>query len=122
MRGIARVFDVSRPTLTQWKMSRKADETYHHPTMTYLRDSGAIEAAADQIVLLFTDTAHPLSPNKKNPAFGGYSQLEIVAHRNGATGFLPLYFVGKYQQVSDWEGAVPTHSVASSSKPKPRSL
>ena len=48
------------------QMSRKADETYHAPTMTYLRDSGAIEAAADQIALLFTDHAHPMSPKDDN--------------------------------------------------------
>ena len=44
------------------QMSRKADETYHAPTMTYLRDSGAIEAAADQIALLFTGPRAPHEP------------------------------------------------------------
>jgi len=87
------------------QMSRKADETYHHPTMTYLRDSGAIEAAADQIALLFTDHAHPLSTKADN--FKGYSQLEIVAHRNGGTGVVPLYFEGMYQQIGDWAGEIP---------------
>lgn len=87
------------------QMSRKADESYHHPTMTYLRDSGAIEAAADQIALLFTDHAHPMSTKSEN--FAGFSQLEIVAHRNGGTGVVPLSFRGAYQQIDDWEGAVP---------------
>jgi replicative DNA helicase len=88
------------------QMSRKADETYHHPTMTYLRDSGAIEAAADQIALLFTDHAHPLST--KQDIFRGYSQLEIVAHRNGGTGIVPMNFIGQYQKISDWQGAIPS--------------
>ena len=88
------------------QMSRKADESYHHPTMTYLRDSGAIEAAADQIALLFTDHAHPMSTKSEN--FAGFSQLEIVAHRNGGTGVVPLSFRGAYQQIDDWEGAVPS--------------
>ena len=87
------------------QMSRKADESYQHPTMTHLRDSGAIEAAADQIALLFTDHAHPLSIKAEN--FNGYSQLEIVAHRNGGTGIVPLRFVGRYQQMSDWDGVIP---------------
>ena len=91
------------------QMSRKADETYHHPTMTYLRDSGAIEAAADQIALLFTDHAHPMSTKADN--FSGYSQLEIVAHRNGGTGLVPLHFLGKYQQIGDWDLPIPTRAI-----------
>lgn len=87
------------------QMSRKADESYHHPTMTYLRDSGAIEAAADQIALLFTDHAHPLSQKTDN--FKGYSQLEIVAHRNGGTGVVSLHFQGMYQQIGDWGAPIP---------------
>lgn len=87
------------------QMSRKADEHYGPPTMTHLRDSGAIEAAADQIGLLFTDHAHPLSP--KAPQFAGFSQLDIVAHRNGPTGMVPLEFVGRFQQVGDWTGEIP---------------
>ena len=90
------------------QMSRKADESYHHPTMTYLRDSGAIEAAADQIALLFTDHAHPMSTKQDN--FKGYSQLEIVAHRNGGTGVVPLHFIGQYQQMNDWDGQIPSRS------------
>lgn len=94
------------------QMSRKADESYHHPTMTYLRDSGAIEAAADQIALLFTDHAHPMSTKADN--FLGFSQLELVAHRNGGTGVVPLRFVGQYQQISDWDGTIPTRSMGKS--------
>ena len=92
------------------QMSRKADENYGRPTMSHLRDSGAIEAAADQIALLFTDWAHPSS--KREPAFQGFSELEIVAHRNGPQGLVPLRFNGARQQITDWDGAVPTRSAA----------
>lgn len=95
------------------QMSRKADEHYARPTMTHLRDSGAIEAAADQIAVLFTDWAHPLS--KRLPEFQGYSELEIVAHRNGPQGVIPLEFVGKYQQMGDWIGDTPTRQKTTAS-------
>ena len=103
LKALAMDLQIAVVVLSQ--MSRKADETFHHPTMTYLRDSGAIEAAADQIALLFTDHAHPLSPKLEN--FQGYSQLEIVAHRNGPTGTAPMRFIGQYQQMIDWEGQTP---------------
>ena len=103
LKALAMDLQIAVVVLSQ--MSRKADESYHHPTMTYLRDSGAIEAAADQIALLFTDHAHPMSTKSEN--FAGFSQLEIVAHRNGGTGVVPLRFRGAYQQFDDWEGVVP---------------
>lgn len=98
------------------QMSRKADESYGRPSMTHLRDSGAIEAAADQIGLLFTDWAHPLS--KRDANFKGYSELDIVAHRNGAQGLVPLHFVGEFQQIGDWNGDLPTHGSSESRQRK----
>lgn len=110
IKALALDLDIGVVVLSQ--MSRKADEFYRRPTMTHLRDSGAIEAAADQVALLFTDHAHPLS--KKADNFAGFSELEIVAHRNGAQGLVPLHFIGQYQQVGDWDGLVPTHKVETS--------
>lgn len=106
IKAMAMDLDVAVVLLSQ--MSRKADEHYGRPTMTHLRDSGAIEAAADQIAVLFTDWAHPLS--KRTQEFQGYSELEIVAHRNGPQGVVPLEFVGKYQQMGDWIGQPPVHT------------
>jgi len=103
IKALAMDLDAAVVLLSQ--MSRKADEHYTRPTMTHLRDSGAIEAAADQVALLFTDHAHPLSP--KLPQFAGYSELEIVAHRNGPQGLASLQFAGQYQQLSDWHGQPP---------------
>ena len=105
IKAMAMDLDVAVVLLSQ--MSRKADEHYGRPTMTHLRDSGAIEAAADQIAVLFTDWAHPLS--KRTQEFQGYSELEIVAHRNGPQGVVPLEFIGKYQQMGDWMGPTPVH-------------
>jgi replicative DNA helicase len=106
IKALALDLDIAVVVLSQ--MSRKADEHYGRPTMTHLRDSGAIEAAADQVALLFTDWAHPLS--KRDEIFKGYSELEIVAHRNGAQGLVPLNFAGEFQQIGDWTGQIPQRS------------
>ena len=95
------------------QMSRKADEFYGRPAMTHLRDSGAIEAAADQVVLLFNDWAHPLS--KKEPQLEGYAALEIVAHRNGPPGLVPLHINGALQQVGDWLQPIPSPAASAKS-------
>lgn len=107
----AMALDLGISVVVLSQMSRKADEHYGRPTMSHLRDSGAIEAAADQIALLFTDWAHPQS--KRTPDFKGYSELEIVAHRNGPQGLVPLEFVGNYQQMGDWLHPLPVKQSAS---------
>lgn len=101
----ALAMDLQIAVVVMSQMSRKADESYSRPTMTHLRDSGAIEAAADVIALLFNDHAHPLS--KKSRELQGFSELEIVAHRNGPQGLVPLQFVGELQQFGDWMEPIP---------------
>ncbi|XJC72766.1 replicative DNA helicase [Delftia tsuruhatensis] len=103
IKDLAMDLDMAAVVLSQ--MNRKADETYGRPNMSHLRESGAIEAAADQIALMFTDWAHPQS--KRLPELQGYSELEIVAHRNGPQGLVPLRFLGSYQLISDWDDVIP---------------
>jgi replicative DNA helicase len=57
--------------------------------------------------LLFTDGAHPLS--KRLPQIQGSAELDVVAHRNGPQGLVPLHFIGQYQQIGDWELDIPTN-------------
>ncbi|MBC7603415.1 MAG: AAA family ATPase [Ramlibacter sp.] len=106
IKSLAMELDIAVVVLSQ--MSREADKIYGRPAMTHLRDSGAIEAAADQVALLFTDWAHPMS--KRQAAMQGFSELDVVAHRNGPQGLVPLRFVGRYQQFSDWTDPKPTRS------------
>lgn len=117
IKDMAMDLDVSTVVLSQ--MNRGADQHYGRPQMTHLRESGAIEAAADQIALLFTDWSHPLS--KRLEDFKNFSELEIVAHRNGPQGVVPLLFAKEYQQMHDWYGPVPQRPAAAPFGGKTRS-
>ena len=86
------------------QLSREADKRNGPPVMTDLRDSGAIEAAADIIALLYREFAHPLGQHTDD--WREHAQLEIV-QRNGAPGSINLRWNGAYQQFSDWEGGSP---------------
>lgn len=101
----ALAMDLNIAVIVLSQLSRKADEHLGRPTMTHLRDSGAIEAAADQVALLFTEHAHPLS--RREPAFADFAELEIVANRSGPRAVVPLLMKGSMQQVADWIGPVP---------------
>lgn len=87
------------------QLSREADKRAGAPVMTDLRDSGAIEAAADIIALLFREAAHPLGA--RGAEWEHFAQLEVV-QRNGAPGQVGLHFDGAYQRFGDWAGGWPT--------------
>lgn len=87
------------------QLSREADKRSGAPVMTDLRDSGAIEAAADIIALLFREAAHPLGA--RGAEWERFAQLEVV-QRNGAPGQVALHFDGAHQRFGDWVGGWPT--------------
>lgn len=95
LKAMALEFDVGVVLLSQ--LNRKADERSGAPVMADLRDSGAIEAAADLIGMLYRDAARNPTPENQQHAC-----LEIVAQRNGPTDKVHLRFVGEFQQFSDW--------------------
>lgn len=86
------------------QLSREADKRSGPPVMTDLRDSGAIEAAADVIALLFREVAHPLGA--RGDEWTHFAQLDVV-QRNGAPGQVAMYFDGATQRIGDWAGAWP---------------
>ena len=95
LKAMAMEFNVAVVLLSQ--LSRKADERSGPPVMSDLRDSGAIEAAADLIAMLYRDTVrNPTLENKQ------HAQLEIVAQRNGPAGTVHLQFIGEHQRFNDW--------------------
>jgi len=105
LKAMAGEFDCAVVLLSQ--LSREADKRHGPPVMTDLRDSGAIEAAADIIALLYREVAHPMGD--KGEAWKHHAQLEVV-QRNGAPGTVNLWFSGEYQQFKDWDGPMPMKS------------
>ncbi|WKB52298.1 replicative DNA helicase [Eleftheria terrae] len=102
LKAMAGEFGVAVIVLSQ--CSREADKRHGPPVMTDLRDSGAIEAAADIIALLYREHAHPLGV--KTDENRQHAQLEIV-QRNGAPGTINLKWTGEFQLFEDWEGPAP---------------
>lgn len=100
LKAMAMEFGVGVVLLSQ--LSRKADERSGPPVMGDLRDSGAIEAAADLIGMLYRDCVR--TPTEENLR---HAQLEIVAQRNGPSGTVHLEFVGEHQRFNDWPVDVP---------------
>lgn len=103
LKAMAMEFKVGVVLMSQ--LNRKADDRNGPPLMGDLRDSGAIEAAADLIGMLWRAAVNnPTDENKR------HAQLEIVAQRNGPTGSVHLKFIGEYQQFHDWPSDEPVPS------------
>lgn len=100
LKAMALEFELGVVLLSQ--LSRKADERSGPPVMADLRDSGAIEAAADLIGMLHRGVVR--NPTAENKC---HAQLEIVAQRNGPAGTVHLWFDGELQRFGDWPEGVP---------------
>jgi len=67
------------------------------PVMADLRDSGAIEQDASQIIAPFRPEVYD-----KNPKFKGVAILELLKNRNGSTGSIQLSWVGESVSFKDF--------------------
>lgn len=88
--------DLNKPVIVLAQLSRKAENK--RPTLGDLRESGAIEADADNIWFLHNPTIDQLDEDKMTRyracKSSGYRYLEIIIgkHRNGPVGMIDVIF------------------------------
>ena len=88
MKGIAKKYHIPLISLSQ--LSRTPEKRVdHRPVISDLRDSGRIEADADNVWFLYRDELYnPTTDNK------GMAEVIIAKQRQGELGTIPLAFVG----------------------------
>ena len=86
--------EVNIPVMALSQLSRQPERrgSDHRPQLADLRESGAIEQDADQVVFIYRDEIY----NREDEDNKGVAELIVAKNRNGATGTVRLAFLGEY--------------------------
>lgn len=104
LKSLAKELDIAVICLAQ--LNRKVDERGDKaPTLSDLRDSGAIEQDADVVMFLHR-------PVQVSPELGGewehYAKLHVAKNRQGRSGVLVnLTYLGEQTRFANWSGPAP---------------
>jgi replicative DNA helicase len=87
---LAREFNV--PVLALSQLSRQLEtRTDKHPTLSDLRESGALEQDADVVMFLYRGEIYDQDPNLK-----GFAEVNVAKHRAGPLGLARLAWQAVY--------------------------
>ena len=110
LKSLAKELEIAVICLAQ--LNRKVDERGDKPpTLSDLRDSGAIEQDADVVMFLHR-------PVQTNPDLGGdwlhYAKLHVAKNRQGRSGVVVnLMYLGEQTRFANWSGPAPIVKVVS---------
>ncbi|MDF2839500.1 MAG: replicative helicase [Clostridia bacterium] len=97
LKGLAKELGV--PVVACAQLSRAPEmRADHHPIMSDLRESGAIEQDADVIMFLYRDEYYHPDTEKKN-----IGEVIISKQRNGPTGTVELVWLGQFTKFANKE-------------------
>jgi replicative DNA helicase len=95
--------DLNVPVLALSQLNRSLESRPNkRPLMSDLRDSGAIEQDADQILFLYRDEVYNDASEHV-----GIAELNIAKNRNGERGRIYLTFLGQFVRFENFAGVLP---------------
>lgn len=103
LKSLAKELDIAVLCLAQ--VNRRVEErTDRTPSLSDLRDSGAIEQDADVVAFVH----RPIQDRPDlGPEWTHYAKVNVAKNRNGRCGALHLYYQGDQTRFASWEGDAP---------------
>lgn len=97
LKGLAR--ELNCPVIALSQLSRAAEQSQDkRPTLSHLRESGAIEQDADIVSFIYRDEYYHPDSEKK-----GIAEIIIAKHRNGPVGSVELGFLSEFTKFVNLE-------------------
>jgi len=95
LKNVARELQI--PVLALAQVNRKVEErTDKRPNLSDLKDSGAIEQEADQVMLLYRDELY-----NDNFETKGIMEVDVQKNRHGPTGMVKVSWQGEFVSIKD---------------------
>ena len=90
------------PVIALAQLNRSVEQrSDKRPVLSDLRESGAIEQDADQVILLYRPEYYGIEADEHGNSTAGLMEVVIAKHRNGPTGKLSLAFDKSYGRFSE---------------------
>lgn len=108
LKGLAKELDIPVVALSQLSRAVENRGSSKRPTLSDLRESGAIEQDADMVKFIYRPEYYHIEIDDRDPVFSDGANTEIIyaKYRGGAPGTsIGLYFQGdktKFMDVAEW--------------------
>lgn len=100
LKALAKELDI--PVIALAQLSRTVEQrTDKRPILSDLRESGSIEQDADAVIFIYRAEYYGLLEDEEGRPTAGVAEVIVRKNRFGATGEVPLRFIGKYSSFTD---------------------
>ena len=100
LKGLARELNVPVIALSQLSRASEQRGGDRKPILSDLRDSGAIEQDADQVIFIH----RPEYYDREDESKRGIAEIMLSKNRNGPTGHVELWFHKEYTRFDNYTG------------------
>jgi len=117
LKAIAKELDI--PVIALSQLNREVEKTpTKRPNLSHIRESGAIEQDADQVIFLYRPEYYGITHNEDNLPTQGLTEIIFAKNRNGICDTVKLEFNGAFMKFRDWEYKEFDNAVRGAKKPK----
>lgn len=105
LKALAKELDI--PVIALSQLNREVEKLKPpRPNLSHLRESGAIEQDADQVLFLYRPEYYGIGYNENNESTQGLTEIIFAKNRNGVCDTVLLEFNGAYMKFRDWQHKV----------------